>query len=155
MYYVVYCLRVPGEASKGTTVPQPEEPGWARRAMRTSLEGSVPVGCSSEPTADGKLLLGHGQSCQFLWLFQPQLVPSQLWVPQSIKMYTCLGSGKSSSNQMELRYIILCQFVFWIQSEHEWCWSAQCRHRWVMPHENVTVDKRAQQTPYLSRTEVD
>lgn len=43
----------PGETSKGSTVPHPEEPARVRGVLRTSLEGSLPLGRPSEPAADG------------------------------------------------------------------------------------------------------
>lgn len=51
--HVVFILCAPGEASEGSTVPHPEEPGRIGGVLRTSLEGSLPLGCPSEPTTHG------------------------------------------------------------------------------------------------------
>lgn len=60
--YSAVCVAA-GETGQGSTVPHPEEPARVGGALRTPVEGSLPLGRPSEPTADGQLLLGHGQSC--------------------------------------------------------------------------------------------
>lgn len=53
LMHCAYILHAPGEASEGSTVPHPEEPGRVGGVLRTSLEGSLPLGRPSEPTTDG------------------------------------------------------------------------------------------------------